>query len=58
MSFTRAQLDTWNIPYHVVDQQAGQVVITLPQAYHQGFSPTSSMAEAVNFGARDWEFAG
>lgn len=41
------------IPYHVVDQQAGQSVITLPYTYLQGFSPASSVAEAVKFGGEN-----
>lgn len=56
--FTRAQLDQWSVPYHVVDQQAGQFVITLPRAYHQGFSPASSVAEAVNYAGEDWTYVG
>ena len=50
ITFTRDQLEDWEIPYHVIDQRAGQFVITLPKVYHQGFSPASSVAEAVNYG--------
>lgn len=58
VSFTRAQLDQWKTPYHVVDQPAGQFVITHPQGYHQVSSPASSMVEAVTFGAKDWDYEG
>ena len=47
---------TLHTPYHAVDQQAGQFVITFPKAYHQGFSPASSVAEAINYAGEDWDF--
>ena len=57
VSFTRAQLEDWEIPYHIIDQCAGQFAITLPRVYHQGFSPASSVAEAVNFADEHWSIA-
>ena len=56
VSFTQEQLKELNIPYHVVDQQAGQFVITFPKAYHQGFSPASSVAEAINYAREDRDY--
>ena len=56
VSFTREQLEEWNIPYNVVDQQAGQFVITFPRAYHQGFSPASSIAGAVTYAGENWSY--
>lgn len=35
-------------------QQAGQFVVTLPQAYHAGFSHGFTVAEAVNLATLDW----
>ena len=35
-------------------QEAGQFVVTLPQAYHAGFSHGANTAEAVNFMLLDW----
>lgn len=57
VSFTRAQLEDWDLPYHIIDQRAGQFMITLPRVYHQGFSPASSVAEAVNFADKHWSIA-
>lgn len=34
IAFTRAQLENWDISYHIIDQRAGQFVIILPRVYH------------------------
>lgn len=49
-------LDFWRIPYHLVDQQAQEVVVTFPGTYHEGFSIGPGAAEAWNHAAEDWIF--
>jgi len=49
---------TWllnrNIQVHTILQQPGEFVITLPGAYHGGFSLGFNVGEAVNFAPIDW----
>ena len=47
-------LDRWKVPYKIVQQNAGEAVLTFPRTYHQGFSMESTMAEAVNYADHDW----
>jgi len=42
------------VPVSRVVQKPGQFVVTLPQAYHAGFSHGANTAEAVNFMLADW----
>jgi histone demethylase JARID1 len=35
-------------------QQAGEYVLTLPGAYHAGFSMGLNIGEAVNFASKSW----
>ena len=49
-------MEEWNIPHYIIDQQAGQFVITFPKTYHQGFSPASSIAEAINYAGENWTY--
>ncbi|KAF4125192.1 [histone H3]-trimethyl-L-lysine4 demethylase [Geosmithia morbida] len=49
------KLDRLAIPYRVVDQRAGETVVVLPDAYHQGFSTGYTLAEAKNYAEPGWE---
>jgi hypothetical protein len=49
------ELDKWGIPYTIVDQRAGEIVVTLPSTYHQGFSLGYTKAEAVNYADKRWD---
>lgn len=43
-----------NVPVYKTRQEAGQFIVTFPQAYHAGFSFGFNCAEAVNFATADW----
>lgn len=49
------QLAEAGVNVFALDQQAGQFVITFPQAYHAGFNHGFNFNEAVNFAPEDWE---
>lgn len=48
-------LEAWGIEFFVIDQRAGDAIITLENTYHQGFCVGSSAAEAVNYAPKDWD---
>lgn len=47
-------LDEWKIPYKVICQMSGEIVLTFPRAYHQGCSAGPTFAEAVNYADKTW----
>ena len=49
------QLKKAGVNVYAIDQRAGQLVITFPQAYHAGFNHGFNFNEAVNFAPSDWE---
>lgn len=49
------QLRKAGVDVFVLDQRAGEFVITFPQAYHAGFNHGFNFNEAVNFAPADWE---
>ncbi|OAA42293.1 Transcription factor jumonji/aspartyl beta-hydroxylase [Cordyceps fumosorosea ARSEF 2679] len=48
------KLKAWDVDFSIVDQRAGEAVITFEDTYHEGFSVGSSAAEAINYAAKDW----
>lgn len=52
---TPEQLRKAGVRVYAIDQRAGQMVITFPQAYHAGFNHGFNFNEAVNFAPPDWE---
>ncbi|KAK4142336.1 PLU-1-like protein-domain-containing protein [Dichotomopilus funicola] len=52
---TPEQLQKAGVRVFALDQRAGQLVITFPQAYHAGFNHGFNFNEAVNFAPCDWE---
>ena len=48
-------LDRWNVPYKIVQQNAGEAMLIFPKTYHQGFSVGETVAEAVNYADDDWD---
>ncbi|KAL8288940.1 hypothetical protein RB597_000835 [Gaeumannomyces tritici] len=49
------QLRKAGVRVYALDQRAGQLVVTFPQAYHAGFNHGFNFNEAVNFAPCDWE---
>ncbi|KAK3363902.1 hypothetical protein B0T25DRAFT_528717 [Lasiosphaeria hispida] len=47
-------LKEWGIPFTIVDQKASEIIITVPWAYHSGFSTGYTLAEAVNYAGGEW----
>ncbi len=43
-------LDLWDIRYTTVEQRPGELVVTAPGAYHQGWNGGWNVAEAINYG--------
>ncbi|KAI8625536.1 PLU-1-domain-containing protein [Xylariaceae sp. FL1651] len=52
---TPEHLKKAGVRVYALDQRAGQMVITFPQAYHAGFNHGFNFNEAVNFAPSDWE---
>ncbi|KPM37122.1 Lysine-specific demethylase 5C [Neonectria ditissima] len=52
---TPEQLKKAGVRVYALDQRAGQLVVTFPQAYHAGFNHGFNFNEAVNFAPCDWE---
>ncbi|KAI0007333.1 PLU-1-like protein [Xylariaceae sp. FL0662B] len=52
---TPEQLKKAGVSVYALDQRAGQLVITFPQAYHAGFNHGFNFNEAVNFAPSEWE---
>ncbi|GME36518.1 Aspartyl beta-hydroxylase [Neofusicoccum parvum] len=47
-------LDSWGIPYRIVVCEAGQMMVTLPGAYHEVVNAGPNMAMAINFAPSGW----
>jgi len=53
-----AILDKWEVPYKTICQMAGEIILTFPRVYHQGFSAGPTFAEAVNYADETWSMEG
>ncbi|KAF4310496.1 putative transcription factor jumonji aspartyl beta-hydroxylase protein [Botryosphaeria dothidea] len=51
-------LEKWNIPYDIVRCKAGEVLVTVPGAYHEVLNSGANVAEAINFALDDWKGPG
>ncbi|OJD32670.1 transcription factor jumonji aspartyl beta-hydroxylase [Diplodia corticola] len=47
-------LEEWKVPYHIVTCRAGEMVVTLPGAYHQVANAGPNYAQAINFAPPGW----
>lgn len=47
-------LEEWGIEFDIVTCRAGEMVVTLPGAYHQVLNSGPNYAQAVNFALPDW----
>ncbi|GME50495.1 putative transcription factor jumonji aspartyl beta-hydroxylase protein [Neofusicoccum parvum] len=47
-------LEKWGIEYDIVTCRAGEMVVTLPGAYHQVLNAGPNYAQAINFAMPDW----
>ncbi|CAH0046423.1 unnamed protein product [Clonostachys solani] len=52
--FPTSLLKAWEIEYTIVAQRAGDVVVTLPGTYHQGFAVGRTKAEVMNYADEKW----
>ena len=48
------KLDRLSIPFRIIDQQPGETIVILPDAYHEGFSTGYTLAEAKNYAEDNW----
>ncbi|KAH7033949.1 JmjC domain, hydroxylase-domain-containing protein, partial [Macrophomina phaseolina] len=49
-------LDSWEIPYRIVPCNAGEMIVTFSETYHQVVNAGPNLAMAINFAAdRDWK---
>lgn len=48
-------LELLNIEYTSVEQHQGEMVITFPFAYHQGYNAGPNIAEAIGYASDRWE---
>lgn len=53
-----SKLTEWEIPFFVIDQRAGDAIVTFEDTYHEGFCVGPTAAEAVNYAAKDWTVKG
>jgi [histone H3]-trimethyl-L-lysine9/36 demethylase len=54
----RSELESWEVSYKVFSQVVNEVVFVFPEAYHQGFSTGSTLAEAMNYAPLGWSISG
>lgn len=48
------KLEKMGVPFRIVDQQPGETIVILPDAYHEGFSTGYTLAEAKNHAESTW----
>lgn len=47
-------LQRHSIPFHIVVQRPGDLILTLPDTYHEGFNVGINVCSAVNFADAHW----
>lgn len=50
VSGSQSRLDSWDVEYDALVQQPGDLIVTCPGAYQQGWNAGPNIAEAVNYG--------
>ena len=56
--YLTSTLARWGVSYKTIHQKAGEVIITAPETYHQGFSGGYAFAEASNYAHQGWSIQG
>lgn len=48
-------LDSWEIPYRIISCEAGEMIVTFSETYHQVVNDGPNLAMAINFAEPGWD---